>query len=160
MMTDKKAAIAVVVDVALAMALVAVTKVEMEKKLSKMEPILVDMESDADKLRLATTTVGSTLEDKTSVKDVEVLEDHAPTTVIAVKEVKVELTTTEMASSSSAAEVAAEEVVVAVAIVVVEEAMAMVMATAEEVIAVKNETAMATRAETCAGEPFYFSFDC
>lgn len=157
MTTDKKVVIAVVVDVALAMALVAVTKVETVRKLSKMEPILVDTVSDADKLRLATTTVGSTLEDRTSVSDVEVPEDLAPTMVIADKEVKAELTTTEMASSSSSvAEVAAEEVVVAVA---VEEAMAMGTETAE-VTAVKNETKMATRAETCVGEPFYFSFDC
>lgn len=156
MMTDKKVVIAAAVDVALAMALVAVTKVEMEKKLSRMEAILVDMESVVDKLRLATTTVGSTLEDRTSVSDVEVQEDHAPTMVIVAKEVKVELTTTEMASSSSAAEVMAEEVVVAVA---VEEATAMVTATAE-VTAVANETKMVTRAETSVDEPDDFSFDC
>lgn len=155
MMTDKKVVIAAAVDVALAMALVAVTKVEMEKKLSRMEAILVDMESVVDKLRLATTTVGSTLEDRTSVSDVEVQEDHAPTMVIVAKEVKVELTTTEMASSS-AAEVVAEEVVVAVA---VEEATAMVTATAE-VTAVANETKMVTRAETSVDEPDDFSFDC
>jgi len=155
MMTDKKVVIAAAVDVALAMALVAVTKVEMEKKLSRMEAILVDMESVVDKLRLATTTVGSTLEDRTSVSDVEVQEDHAPTMVIVAKEVKVELTTTEMASSS-AAELVAEEVVVAVA---VEEATAMVTATAE-VTAVANETKMVTRAETSVDEPDDFSFDC